>query len=112
MCIIFACFTYYRCIFTIYKLYLSATNRPQDLDPAIHRRFERSLLIAPPTFSDRKEIFQILLREAKIEDDFNFEVCAELTIGYTASDIFSVCKTAVAAVNRSLKNFGKFLVIR
>lgn len=95
-----------------------ATNRPQDVDSAVHRRFERSILLAPPNFSDRKEIFKAILttnaNTIRVEDKFDYDTCAQLTDSYSASDILAVCKAATANVQRErLKNSmkGKDLMV-
>jgi SpoVK/Ycf46/Vps4 family AAA+-type ATPase len=49
---------------------IGATNRPQELDPAIQRRFERSYLIGIPDLKARKEIFQIVLKQTILDKDF------------------------------------------
>ena len=73
---------------------VGATNRPQDLDPAILRRFERSLLVGPPDCAARKEVFGKLLQEVELDAAFDFDECARRTEGYTPSDIAAVCKAA------------------
>ena len=46
-------------------LVIGATNRPQDLDPAIQRRFERSFLVGPPDEHTRELVFKAILREVR-----------------------------------------------
>ncbi len=87
---------------------IGATNRPQDLDPAIQRRFERSLLLSYPDLA-RMLIFQALLQECVVEKNFRFDVCAELTEGYSSSDILAVCKAA--AVKRRSAVVRKVLLL-
>jgi ATPase family AAA domain-containing protein 1 len=77
-----------------------STNRPQDLDPAIHRRFERSMLIPIPSLQDRIAIFRTVFACDHISVDLDFNSCARLTEGYTASDITNVCRAATSAVQR------------
>ena len=86
---------------------IGATNRPQELDPAIQRRFERSYLIGIPDFKARKEIFKIVLRNTILEKDFDYHRCAELTENYTPSDIIAVCKAASYIPYRELKKTKK-----
>jgi SpoVK/Ycf46/Vps4 family AAA+-type ATPase len=81
---------------------VGATNRPQDLDPAIQRRFERSLLIPSPDLPARKEIFARILRNVGLDADFDAYRCAQATEGYTSSDLAVVCKSAVRAVLKEL----------
>lgn len=74
-----------------------ATNRPQDVDPAILRRFERSFHLALPTLEERIAIWATLLKDVPLtstvsRDEF-FRRCADLTEGYAASDIRGLCQS-------------------
>ena len=73
----------------------ACTNRPDDLDPAILRRFERSYLIAKPDLLSRIEIFQVILRDVDRDAHLSYQYFAEKTEGYSASDIHALCKLAV-----------------
>ena len=73
----------------------ACTNRPDDLDPAILRRFERSYLIARPDLPSRVEIFQVILRDVDRDLRLSYQYFAERTEGYSASDIHALCKLAV-----------------
>jgi len=77
-------------------LIIGATNRPQDLDPAVQRRFERSFLIAPPDELSRREVLRKILKEVELAKTFDFALCAKLTEGYSASDLTALCKAAAA----------------
>lgn len=74
---------------------LGATNRPEDLDPAILRRFERSFLVPPPDLSARQEVLRKLLRKTLLDRRFDFAVVAASAEGYTPSDLVAVCRAAV-----------------
>lgn len=82
-------------------LLIAATNRPQDLDPAIQRRFERAFLLPAPDLAARREVFAKVLRGVQLDADFDLPRCAQLSEGYTSSDIAQVCK---AAVRHSLRS--------
>jgi len=86
---------------------IGATNRPQELDPAIQRRFERSYLIGIPDLKARKEIFQIVLKQTILDKDFDFTRAAELTENYSPSDIIAVCKAACYIPYREVKSKKK-----
>jgi ATPase family AAA domain-containing protein 1 len=73
---------------------VGATNRPQDIDTAIQRRFERYYLIGPPNYEERKEIFIKILTGIPLVKRFDFDLCAKLTDGYTPNDIKAVCRAA------------------
>ncbi len=75
---------------------MAATNRPDDLDPALRRpgRFDREIKINPPDEIGRKEILQIHTRGMPLDKDVNFEEIAYKTIGFTGADIEVLCKEA------------------
>ena len=81
---------------------LGATNRPWDLDPAVIRRFERRIYIPLPDFEARKEIFRIHLRGVELAEDVDLDELAELTVGYSGSDIRLVCREAAMEPIREL----------
>jgi transitional endoplasmic reticulum ATPase len=75
---------------------MAATNRPDDIDPALRRpgRFDRELRINPPSDEGRKEILQIHTRGMPLEDDVNFDELSRRTIGYVGADLEVLCKEA------------------
>ena len=75
---------------------VGASNRPQDLDAAIQRRFERSFLIALPNHKSRIEVLKVILRGVSIDYDFDWNYAATLTQGYTPSDLQALCKAAAS----------------
>lgn len=81
---------------------MGATNRPQDLDAAVQRRFEQSFLIGAPEEADREAIFKAVLRNTKLSENFDFGACARLTEGFTPSDIVALCKAAVRLPSRAM----------
>lgn len=84
-------------------LIIGATNRPQDVDQAFQRRFERSFLVAPPNKEERKEIFYNVLNRLNLAENFDFLKCAVLTEGYSSSDILSLCKAVKSMAYREGK---------
>eukprot|EP00981_Chlorochromonas_danica_P008522 scaffold2208_cov170-Ochromonas_danica.AAC.6 len=81
-------------------LIIGATNRPQDLDPAVQRRFERSFLLSLPDEESRLDIFRKALASVPKEKGFDFSLCSRLTEGYASSDIAMVCKAAVRQMEK------------
>ena len=77
-------------------MFIAATNKPDRIDPALLRpgRFDRIILIPPPMFKNRKSIFQLNLEGIPLEKDFNFNVLAAKTEGFTGADIASLCQEA------------------
>lgn len=88
-------------------LVIGATNRPQDIDIAVQRRFERSSLVPLPNEQDRIEIFHSALRFVPLEPDFDFQTCARLTQDFAPSDIVALCKAAVTTRFRELNSRDK-----
>ena len=67
---------------------VAATNRPEDCDPALLRRFAVPVLVGLPTKKDRKKIIKRLLKDVDHDvtadqlDDF-----ADATEGWSGSDL-------------------------
>jgi katanin p60 ATPase-containing subunit A1 len=72
---------------------LAATNRPDELDDAFLRRFEKRVYIPLPSRKDREVLFRLKLG-AIVGKDVNFEEAARLSNGYSGADLAVVCKTA------------------
>ena len=85
---------------------MGATNRPWDLDPAMVRRFERRIFVPLPDKEAREEIFKIHLRGVELGPDVDIAELAELTVGYTGSDIRLVCREAAMEPVRELMGQG------
>ena len=85
---------------------MGATNRPWDLDPAMVRRFERRIFVPLPDKEAREEIFRIHLKGIELGPDVDIGELAELTVGYTGSDIRLVCREAAMEPVRELMSEG------
>ena len=74
---------------------LAATNRYEDLDPAIIRpgRFDRIIEIPLPDSQGRRQIFGIHTKKMPLSD-VNFDELAKITEEYSGADIESVCQRA------------------
>ncbi|KAG8099135.1 hypothetical protein GUJ93_ZPchr0013g36671 [Zizania palustris] len=75
-------------------LVLAATNRPFDLDEAVVRRLPRRLMVNLPDASNRKKILNVILAKEDLADDVDLEALANLTDGYSGSDMKNLCITA------------------
>uniref|UniRef100_A0ACD5XKI8 Uncharacterized protein n=1 Tax=Avena sativa TaxID=4498 RepID=A0ACD5XKI8_AVESA len=75
-------------------LVLAATNRPFDLDEAVIRRLPRRLMVNLPDASNRKKILSVILAKEDLADDLELEAIANLTEGYSGSDLKNLCVTA------------------
>uniref|UniRef100_A0A8D0G3Z5 Outer mitochondrial transmembrane helix translocase n=1 Tax=Sphenodon punctatus TaxID=8508 RepID=A0A8D0G3Z5_SPHPU len=68
---------------------LGASNRPQDVDPAILRRMPATFLIALPTLTRRG-----ILPLEQLSNAVNLKELAEKTGGYSGSDLRELCRDA------------------
>ncbi|KAG9402488.1 hypothetical protein AC1031_007101 [Aphanomyces cochlioides] len=84
-------------------LIIGATNRPNDLDPALRRagRFDREICLGIPDESARERILRVLASKMRLAGDMDFQELARLTPGFVGADLVSLTKeAAVLAVNR------------
>jgi len=75
---------------------LGATNRPEDLDPALLRpgRFDRKIVLPLPDAAGRAAIFRVHLRGRPLDPDVNIEELAGATEGFSGAEIAQVCLRA------------------
>ncbi len=83
---------------------IAATNRPNDIDPALRRpgRFDREIAIGVPNKEGRKEILMIHTRGMPLSNDVNLDELAEATKGFTGADIEVLCKEAALKAMRRI----------
>jgi cell division protease FtsH len=81
---------------------LSATNRPEILDPALLRagRFDRQVLVDRPDKAGRVAILNIHLKKIRLAADINPEVLASLTPGFTGADLANLANEAALLATR------------
>lgn len=75
-------------------LILGATNRPFDLDDAVIRRLPRRIYVDLPDAENRMKILRIFLAHENLESDFQFDELANVTEGYSGSDLKNLCIAA------------------
>ncbi|XP_063050490.1 outer mitochondrial transmembrane helix translocase [Engraulis encrasicolus] len=73
---------------------MGATNRPQDLDPAILRRMPTTFQIGLPNQSQRHDILKLILLGENLSNAINLREIAEKTNGYSGSDLRELCRDA------------------
>jgi transitional endoplasmic reticulum ATPase len=75
---------------------ISATNRPDIIDPALLRpgRFDEMILVPVPDAKTRLEIFKVHTKKMALANDVNLNELVKLTEEFTGADIASVCKKA------------------
>ena len=85
---------------------LAATNRADILDKALMRagRFDRQIQVTLPDLNERKEIFQVHIKNLKLSKDFNLELIAKNTPGFSGADIANVCNEAALTAARRGKS--------
>lgn len=84
---------------------LAATNRADMLDKALLRpgRFDRQIYVDLPELTDRMEIFNVHLRNIKVNSKIDVEQLARQTQGFSGADIANVCNEAALIAARNNK---------
>src|SRR5437763_10746147 len=85
---------------------LGASNRLQDLDPALLRpgRFDRQILIQPPDLKGRLEILHVHTRGKPLSPDVDLEQVARHTAGLTGADLANIANEAAISAGRSSRS--------
>ena len=75
---------------------ISATNRPEVLDPALLRpgRFDRRVAVQPPDTVGRRKILEVHTRSVPLADDVDLERLATTTAGMVGADLANVVNEA------------------
>ncbi len=75
---------------------VSATNRPDVLDPALLRpgRFDRRIVVNRPDVRGREGIFGVHTRKIPLSDDVDINVLARGTVGFCGADIANLVNEA------------------
>ncbi|CAL8329423.1 unnamed protein product [Merluccius merluccius] len=85
-------------------LVMGATNRPQELDEAVLRRFAKRVYVAPPTEQTRFLLLKTLLgNHGNPLSQKELRHLARLTEGYSGSDLTSLAKDASLGPIRELR---------
>ncbi len=85
---------------------LAATNKPEQLDPALLRpgRFDRRIVLDLPDIKGRKEVLRIHCRNKPLALDVNMTEIAERTPGFSGADLANlVNEAAILAARRNKK---------
>ena len=87
---------------------LGATNHPWDLDPAIRRpgRFDRLVLVTPPTLEARRRMFALSL-DGKPLGRLDLDRAAKQTDGFSGADITAVAGLAVELAVEAAMSSGR-----
>ncbi|MDR1792601.1 MAG: ATP-dependent zinc metalloprotease FtsH [Bacteroidales bacterium] len=81
---------------------LAATNRADVLDKALLRagRFDRQIHVELPDLEERKEIFEVHVRDLKLSKSVDLGFFARQTPGFSGADIANVCNEAALIAAR------------
>ncbi|MBZ9569900.1 ATP-dependent zinc metalloprotease FtsH [Patescibacteria group bacterium] len=84
---------------------MSATNRPDILDPALLRpgRFDRRVVLDLPDINDRVEILKIHCRGKPLVSNINLREVAERTPGFSGADLANLVNEAAILTARRNK---------
>ena len=84
---------------------ISATNRPDILDPALLRpgRFDRRIILDLPDINDREDILKIHAKGKPIHKDVDFRQVAERTPGFSGADLANLMNEAAIFTARKNK---------
>jgi len=84
---------------------MAATNRPDVLDAALLRpgRFDRSIIVPLPEYTERLAILKVHSRDKKMGPDVDLETMAKATPGMSGADLANlVNEAALFAVRRGI----------
>jgi cell division protease FtsH len=84
---------------------LAATNRADILDKALLRagRFDRQINVELPDLKERREIFDVHLKNLKLDPKLDRDFLARQTPGFSGADIANVCNEAALIAARNNK---------
>jgi cell division protease FtsH len=83
---------------------ISATNRPDVLDPALLRpgRFDRRIQVDNPDLKGRTAILEVHVKGKPLDDDVDLEVLARRTPGFSGADLANMAnESALLAARRN-----------
>jgi cell division protease FtsH len=82
---------------------MSASNRLQDLDPALLRpgRFDRQVHVSAPDVSGREAILAVHTRDKPLAADVDLGRTARQTSGLTGADLANLCNEAAIMAGRA-----------
>jgi len=86
---------------------ISATNRPEMLDPALLRagRFDRRVVVDRPDVRGREAILRIHARTVKLAEGVDLQVVAARTTGFAGADLANLVNEAtLLAARRNQEN--------
>ncbi|HBA55768.1 ATP-dependent zinc metalloprotease FtsH [Syntrophorhabdus aromaticivorans] len=84
---------------------MSATNRPDVLDPALLRpgRFDRQIVVSIPDVKGREAILKVHARKNTLSDNVDFSIIARGTPGFSGADLENLVNEAALLAARKGK---------
>ena len=84
---------------------ISATNRPDVLDPALMRpgRFDRQVVVGYPDINGREAILKVHARKKPLAPDVKLKTIAKTTAGFTGADLENLLNEAALLAARKNK---------
>jgi len=82
---------------------MAATNRPDVLDPALSRRFERTIVVNLPDIKEREEILKVHTKNKPLERSVDLKVLARATPGLSGADLANIVNNAALLAARRNK---------
>ncbi|HVN97230.1 MAG TPA: ATP-dependent zinc metalloprotease FtsH [Syntrophorhabdaceae bacterium] len=81
---------------------MSATNRPDVLDPALLRpgRFDRQIVVSIPDVKGREEILKVHARKTVVEEGVDMSIIARGTPGFSGADLENLVNEAALIAAR------------
>ena len=86
---------------------IGATNKPWSLDWPFLRRFQKRIFVGLPNYEARLNLFRHYTAPLNIDERLELEELAELSEGYSASDIRDVCQSVQLKLVNELFASGK-----
>jgi cell division protease FtsH len=85
---------------------ISATNRPDVLDPALLRpgRFDRQVVVPVPDIKGREGILMVHVKKTVLSDDVDISILARGTPGFTGADLENMVNEAALMAARRGKD--------
>ncbi|MBW1690597.1 MAG: cell division protein FtsH [Deltaproteobacteria bacterium] len=85
---------------------ISATNRPDVLDPALLRpgRFDRQVVVPVPDVKGREGILQVHTKKTRLADNIDLSIIARGTPGFTGADLENMTNEAALLAARRNKD--------